>query len=110
MNGYATETYVDAAISEKLLTKSISNQRLSLSTDKRQIVTMANNTIISLPSVSSFTEIHLYFSATSNYTITFPNIKWQKTPSVTSGKIYEFIFTYVNNSVGWLGGFIEYTN
>ena len=96
--------------SEQLVTVTISNRKLTLTTDKRQVVSMANNTTITLPSVSSFTEIHLYFTASSNYTITFPAVKWQKTPSIASGKSYEFIFTYVNSSIGWLGGFVEYGN
>ena len=111
--GYATESYVSTTIGnikESLVTRTISNSRLTLSTDKRQFVSMANNTTITLPSVSSFTEIHLYFNASSNYTITFPSVKWQKTPSVSSGKVYEFIFTYINSSIGWVGGYIEYIN
>ena len=112
LSNYALKSEIPSGstTSEQLVTVTISNRRLTLTTDKRQVVSMANNTTITLPSVSSFTEIHLYFTASSNYTITFPTVKWQKTPSITSGKSYEFIFTYVNSSIGWLGGFIEYGN
>ena len=111
LSNYALKSEIPQTNSnETLTTLTISNSRLTLSTDKRQIVTMVDNTTITLPTVSTFTEIHLYFTTSSEYTITFPTVKWQKTPSVTSGKTYEFIFTYVNSSVGWLGGYIEYTN
>ena len=112
LSNYALKSEIpsDSTTSEQLVTVTISDSRLTLTTDKRQVVTMANNTTIALPSVSSFTEIHLYFSVNDNYTITYPTIKWQRTPNIASGKSYEFIFTYVNSSIGWLGGFIEYEN
>ena len=112
LSNYALKSEIPSGstTSEQLVTVTISNRRLTLTTDKRQVVSMANNTTITLPSVSSFTEIHLYFTARSNYTVTFPTVKWQKTPSIASGKSYEFIFTYVNSSIGWLGGFVEYGN
>lgn len=92
-----------------LVTQTISNNTLTLSSDRYQYVdSMTNNVIINLPSVSDFTEIHLFFLANADLTLILPNALYQKLPEITSGCMYEFIFTYVGNH--WLGGFIEYSD
>lgn len=83
---------------------SIVNGELHLTTNRYQVVTMEDNTTIVLPTVESFTEIHLFFDTTSALTLIFPEIKWQNQPSIEANCSYEFIFTYVNNA--WLGGYI----
>ena len=113
---YATKTYVNDTIANistsnknALVTVKASGKTLTLTSDKLQYTTMQSGTTIKLPSVASYTEIHLFFEATSDLTLTFPSVKWQKTPAITNGKIYEFVFTFVNNTIEWLGGFIEYS-
>ena len=90
---------------EALTTNSIASNILTLTIDKFQYVEMQNNTTIMLPNVTTFTQIHLFFNATSDLTITCPSVKWQAEPSIKSGKAYEIVFTYVNQ---WLGGVISY--
>ena len=113
---YATKTYVNDTVANistsnknALVTVKASGKTLTLTSDKLQYTTMQSGTTIKLPSVTSYTEIHLFFEATSDLTLTFPSVKWQKTPAITNGKSYEFVFTFVNNDLGWLGGFIEYS-
>ena len=90
---------------DTLVVTSIVDSTLALTTDKLQTTTMENNTTITLPSVDKFTELHLFFSTTEELTLIFPNIKWQKIPTIEANKFYEFIFTYTTE---WLGGCIVY--
>ena len=90
----------------ELVTTSIIDSTLTLTTDKYQITTIENNTNIVLPTVDTFTEIHLFFDTTEALTLIFPSIKWQTQPSIEANSSYEFIFTYVNDA--WLGGCVVY--
>ena len=91
---------------EVLITTNVSNGKLALTSDKYQYTTLSNGNTITLPRVSKFTQIHLFFEAKTELTLTFPAVKWQKTPDIQALKTYEFIFTYVNGT--WLGGWIAY--
>lgn len=93
--------------SDALVTTNISGTTLSLTTDKYQTATVVDGIEITLPTVNSFTEIHLFFSTTTDLTMTLPACKWQNgnTPTISANKTYEFIFTYTTE---WLGGVIEY--
>ena len=112
---YATTEYVDEAVanvsgggattSNTIVTTNISNNTLALTTDKYQTTTMVDGTTITLPEVTDYTEIHLYFNADSAFTLTLPSTQYQKIPTISAGKYYEFIFTYVGQ---WLAGFVEY--
>ena len=90
-----------------LVTTNISGTTLSLTKDKYQTTTIVDGTEIVLPSVTSFIEIHLFFSTTTDLTLILPSCKWQNgnTPTISANKTYEFIFTYTTE---WLGGVIVY--
>ena len=90
---------------DTIVEKPISNAILNLGTEKYQKCTMQDLTKINLPTVTSFTEIHLFFSTTEELTLVLPSCKWQSQPTIEANKYYEFIFTYVDE---WLGGFITY--
>lgn len=93
--------------SDTLVTTNISGTTLSLTTNKYQTATIKDGTEITLPTVTSFTEIHLFFNTTTDLTLTLPACKWQNgsIPTISANKTYEFIFTYTTE---WLGGVIEY--
>lgn len=95
----------DGLYSNELVNTPIVGNTLTLTTHRNQITTMQNNTTITLPTVNSFTEIHLFFNTTSELTLILPNIKWQTQPTIEANKIYEFIFTYTTE---WVGGAICY--
>lgn len=100
----------DAGISgsgDTLVTTNISGTTLSLTTDKYQTATVVDGTEITLPTVTSFAEIHLFFSTTTDLTLILPSCKWQNgnAPTISANKTYEFIFTYTTE---WLGGVIVY--
>ena len=102
----ATETYVNNKIIPNLVGNTVTNKTLTLTVDKYQYAVLSNGDSIVLPSVSSFTEIHLFFKASADLTLTFPSVRWQSIPSITSGHTYEIIFTYVVDE--WLAGVICY--
>ena len=85
------------------------NNTVILTTSRYQEVTLANENTIVLPTVTKFTEIHLFFDTTAAINVTFPEgIAWQngKEPVIGENRHYELIFTYRNGL--WLGGYIEY--
>lgn len=102
-----TKKYLDDKINNTLVTTNISGTTLSLTTDKYQTATIVNGTEITLPAVTSFTKIHLFFSTTADLTLTLPTCKWQNgnIPTISANKTYEFIFTYTTE---WLGVVIVY--
>ena len=106
IDGLATETYVNNKMIPNLVGNTATNKTLTLTVDKYQYAVLSNGDSIVLPSVSSFTEIHLFFKASADLTLTFPSVRWQSIPSITSGHTYEIIFTYVVDE--WLAGVICY--
>ena len=106
IDGLATETYVNNKIIPNLVGNTVTNKTLTLTVDKYQYAVLSNGDSIVLPSVSSFTEIHLFFKASADLTLTFPSVRWQSIPSIASGHTYEIIFTYVVDE--WLAGVICY--
>lgn len=92
-----------------LETITVTDATATLSTNKYQEVELANDNTIVLPTVTKFTEIHLFFDTTAAINVTFPaGIAWQNgvEPVIEASKHYELIFTYRNGL--WLGGYIEY--
>lgn len=88
-----------------LVVNSIEDGKLQLTTDRYQKVEMLDNTEIVLPTVDSFTEIHLFFTTTSALTLKLPDGRYQRVPTINANKAYELIFTYIDE---WLIGYIEY--
>lgn len=97
----STHTHTDNIVATDIV-----GTTLTLTTDKYQRVPMVTGTTIVLPTVTSFTEIHLFFDTTSDLTLSFPSCKWQVQPTIAANKSYELIFTY--NGLNWLGGCISY--
>ena len=82
---------------------------LQLTTDKYQKTNMLDGTKIVFPTVSKFTEIHLYFTASSNMNINLPdNCKWRVEPNIKEGNYYEIVAVY--NTMFWLVNVISYTD
>ena len=109
-SNYSTWAAAKSHTHTNLTTKTVSSGTLTLGTELYQYAAItSNNTIINLPSVSSFTEIHLFFDWPSGVSITMPsNVKWQEGVMYGPGHTHEFVFTYVNSDIGWLGGCVVY--
>lgn len=112
IEGLATETFVEEKLAglglqpDTLVQVSVTGNTLQLTEDKYQYSALSSGNGISLPSVSSFAEIHLFFKTTSEITLVLPSVRWQTQPTIQANKTYEFIFTYVKDE--WLGGVVEY--
>ena len=112
VEGLATEAFVEEKLAglgsqpETLVQVSVAGNTLQLTKDKYQYSVLSSGNGISLPSVSSLTEIHLFFKTTSEITLVLPSVRWQTQPTIQANKTYEFIFTYVKDE--WLGGVVEY--
>lgn len=88
----------------------IDDNILNLTKDQWQKVNMANNTTINLPQVNGFTEIHLFFRANSELTLILPNnVVWKNKPNIEANKVYEFVFTYIDDNE-WIAGCITYND
>ena len=106
----ATKKYVDErTFSREVVTVNNVNDSLTLTTNKNQYATLAVPVEIILPTVTSFTELHLFFNGSEGVTIGTTNVKWESQVTIENNKSYEIIFTYVNESIGWLGKTIVYS-
>ena len=126
IEGLATEEYVDNAIENienknKLTTLISGTVSVNLTTDKYQYVDMTNATMPSftLPTVTEFTEIHVFFDLYVDYEGNFNSnnvtVKYQggyedfKT-FFDEYTTYEIIATYIPNANYWLIGAVKYTS
>lgn len=100
-------TDAKASKSDKVVQVNVVNGKLTLTDDKYQKTTMVDGTEIVFPTVTEFTEIHLYFSSESNMNLTFPDCKWRVEPNIEAGSSYEIIATY--NTIEWLVNCIVYS-
>lgn len=95
-----------SVIADTLVKTPVSGNKLTLTKDKYQLANITQNTTITLPTVSKFTQIHLFFTLNADLTISIPSIRWQKMPTFEKYVTYELIFTYLEDT--WLGGYIAY--
>ena len=108
----ATKKYVDekiASIDTTIDNTLPVNGSLNLTTSKFQTTTLASDTEFILPTVKVYTEIHLFFLGISGTNILDTNVAWNNKPTIEDNKKYEFIYTYVNSEIGWLGKAVVYT-
>ena len=97
---------------ETLSTVSVANNTLTLTTNKYQYTQITGNTTITLPNVSEFIEIHLFFNLASGFAGTISlssttQIRYQQELTFEANNSYELILTQVP-SMGWLVGLIKY--
>lgn len=97
----------------KTVKKLTSSASVTLTTDEYQYLEGNRDMSLTLPSVSTstdITELHLFYLPNAVRTLTFSdsNIKWQNSvPNIEGKKWYEFIFTRTHTGV-WLAGVVVY--
>lgn len=97
----------------KTVKKLSSTASVALTTDEYQYLEGNRDMSLTLPSVSTstdITELHLFYLPNAVRTLTFSNsnIKWQNSvPTIEADKWYEFIFTRTHTGV-WLAGVVVY--
>lgn len=76
---------------------------------KNQYINATKDFELVLPNVTEYIEIHLYLTPSSTVSITFPpSIKWKDVPMIEANKVYEIIFKYINETIGWIGEYKIY--
>lgn len=76
---------------------------------KNQYIDATKDFELVLPNVTEYIEIHLYLTPSSTVSITFPpSIKWKDVPTIEANKVYEIIFKYINEKIGWIGEYKIY--
>ncbi len=90
-----------------------SSAKVTLTTDEYQYLEGNRDMSITLPTVSTSTEVtilHLFYVPNAARTLTFSDstIHWQNsTPTIEADKYYEFIFTRTHKGA-WLAGVVVY--
>lgn len=106
VNGSASVSWSLAEIGaeplqKSVVSKTVSNGTLTLSTDRYQYATLSNGNTIALPSVSNFTEINLFVKDCNISNVYLPdNCKWRVDPNLNSGTSFMFKFIYTTQE--WL--------
>ncbi|WP_294360097.1 hypothetical protein [uncultured Clostridium sp.] len=89
----------------KYLPKTISshNNILELGKSRIQVANIETSTLIKLPSVNDYTEISLIFSTSKYVNVMIPSCKMNNKLSYSANKTFRLDFTFINNSIGWIG-------
>ena len=105
----ATVNIKGGSNTKTLTTVSVVGSSVQLTTNEYQYCNnITDGTEIVLPTTDTFTEIHLFIKPTSAISLVLPSAKYQNSPIIEANKVYEFIFTYVNSTIGWLAGVVVY--
>lgn len=95
---------------ETVKSVSPSGGKLTLTTDKIQTTTITSGTEIVFPTVSRYTEIHLFFDATTDMSITLPDTcRWRIDPNLEASKSYELVAKYIPGPNRWLVNILVYS-
>ena len=105
----ATKEYVDKHVGNRIITVNNVNDSLTLTTNKLQHTTLTIPVEVILPTVTEYTEIHLFFNGSEGAELNTTNVKWESQLTIENNKSYEVVFTYVNDVVGWLAKSIIYS-
>lgn len=98
--------YFEVSTGDEVVHVDVENGVLNLTEDMYQKTNMVDGTEIVLPDVIGFTEIHLYFNATNDMNLVFPNCKYKTEPVIQAGRSYEIIAIY--NTMEWLVDCVTY--
>jgi hypothetical protein len=93
------------------------NGSFELTRDQVQtIIIQQGVSAVILPEVSGAMEIHLIFDGVAGATLTYNAVnglpvRWNdgEQPVIENGYCYEIIFSYINSTIGWLAGFMQYS-
>lgn len=98
--------YFEVSTGDEVVHVDVEDGVLNLTEDMYQKTNMVDGTEIVLPDVIGFTEIHLYFNATNDMNLVFPNCKYKTEPVIQAGRSYEIIAIY--NTMEWLVDCVTY--
>lgn len=104
-------SFIEYNYNDKIINLGIlNNNKVNIQkSTKNQYINATKDFELVLPNVTEYIEIHLYLTPSSTVSITFPpSIKWKDVPTIEANKVYEIIFKYINETIGWIGEYKIY--
>lgn len=104
-------SFIEYNYNDKIINLGIlNNNKVNIQkSTKNQYINVTKDFELVLPNVTEYIEIHLYLTPSSTVSITFPpSIKWKDVPTIEANKVYEIIFKYINETIGWIGEYKIY--
>ena len=103
-------SFIEYNYNDKITNLGILNNKVNIQkSTKNQYINATKDFELVLPNVTEYIEIHLYLTPSSTVSITFPpSIKWKDVPTIEANKVYEIIFKYINETIGWIGEYKIY--
>ena len=104
-------SFIEYNYNDKIINLGIlNNNKVNIQkSTKNQYINATKDFELVLPNVTEYIEIHLYLTPSSIVSITFPpSIKWKDVPTIEANKVYEIIFKYINETIGWIGEYKIY--
>lgn len=103
-------SFIEYNYNDKITNLGILNNKVNIQKGtKNQYINATKDFELVLPNVTEYIEIHLYLTPSSTVSITFPpSIKWKDVPTIEANKVYEIIFKYINEKIGWIGEYKIY--
>lgn len=103
-------SFIEYNYNDKITNLGILNNKVNIQKGtKNQYINATKDFELVLPNVTEYIEIHLYLTPSSTVSITFPpSIKWKDVPTIEANKVYEIIFKYINETIGWIGEYKIY--
>ena len=103
-------SFIEYNYNDKIINLGILNNKVNIEkSTKNQYINATKDFELVLPNVTEYIEIHLYLTSSSTVSITFPpSIKWKDVPTIEANKVYEIIFKYINEKIGWIGEYKIY--
>ena len=104
-------SFIEYNYNDKIINLGIlNNNKVNIQkSTKNQYINATKDFELVLPNVTEYIEIHLYLTLSSTVSITFPpSIKWKDVPTIEANKVYEIIFKYINETIGWIGEYKIY--
>ena len=104
-------SFIEYNYNDKIINLGIlNNNKVNIQkSTKNQYINATKDFELVLPNATEYIEIHLYLTPSSTVSITFPpSIKWKDVPTIEANKVYEIIFKYINETIGWIGEYKIY--
>ena len=78
--------------------------------DVNQKLVLKENAKLLLPVTTDPIDVRLVFEGIDNPNLTLPAVKWESEdePNIVEGYVYDILFQYIDDKIGWLAGYIKY--
>ena len=86
------------------------NNEYQMTKDVNQKLVLKENAKLLLPVTTDPIDVRLVFEGIDNPNLTLPAVKWESEdePNIVEGYVYDILFQYIDDKIGWLAGYIKY--